>query len=226
MRHVDLLCSTRNRTVFITGNGVNSRQLDMAVYIALGVGTGDFSSRRKRMEDYVRETNQRLTFEGTPTRVIDWYHSAGNFVVRTPKTNRFEIADELSLALGAPCKVLTVDEVTSCVSIADKANSPPAQAGIRWTKGIAFEVRGRPRTWDLKPTPRAEFFRINDFSVGVNKKDALTDGQVLDKDDRAGGWGAVSQDVSNAVGGIWTARSLVRIKGVLKKAREHMVRSN
>jgi len=194
----------------------------LGIYISFGVGIGSFSSRRKRTEDYVRETNERLALQATPTRVIDWYHSTGNFVVQTPKTNRSEIADELSLALGVPCTVLTTDEVASCILLADKASIPPVQTGIRWTKGIVFKARGKPCTSDLKPTPRAEFFRISGFAVGAIKKDSLTSREVLDKDDRAGGWGAVSDDVSKAVGGIWTARSLQRIEGILKKARKHL----
>jgi hypothetical protein len=174
------------------------------------------------MEDYVRETNQRLALLPTPTRIVDWFHSTGNFVVQTSKTNRWEITDELSLALGVTCTVLTREEVTSCIDIADKASSPPPETGIRWTKGIAFKVKGGSRISDLKPTSRAVFFRVNSYAVGVNKKDRLTNSGVLDKDDRAGGWGAVSDDVSNAVGGMWTARSLIRIERLLKIANKHI----
>ena len=194
----------------------------MGIYIALGVGIGNFSSRRKRMDDYVRETNQRLALLPTPTRIVDWFHSTGNFVVQTPKTNRWDIANELSLALGVPCIVLTIDEATLCIAIADKASSPPPETGIRWTKGIAFKVKGRLCILDLKPTTRAVFFRINGYTVGVNKKDRLTNSGVLNKDDRAGGWGAVSDDVSKAVGGMWTARSLARIESLVKIANKHI----
>ena len=174
------------------------------------------------MDDYVRETNQRLALLPTPTRMVDWFNSTGNFVVQTPRTNRWDIAAELSLALGVPCTVLTIDEATLCIAIADKASSPPPKTGIRWTKGIAFKVKGRLCILDLKPTTRAVFFRINGYAVGVNKKDRLTNSGVLDKDDRAGGWGAVSDDVSKAVGGMWTARSLVRIESLVKIANKHI----
>ncbi len=194
----------------------------MEIYIAFGVGIGNFSSRRKRVEDYVRETNQRLALLPTATRVVDWFHSTGNFVVQTPKTNRSEIADELSLALGVPCTVLTRDEVTLCIAAADKASTPPPEAGVRWTKGIAFRVRGRSGTLDLKPTPHAVFFPVNRYAVGVTKKDRLMDSGVLDKDERGGGWGAVSEDVSKVAGGIWTARSLSRIEGLVKLASKHI----
>ena len=172
------------------------------------------------MEDYVHATNQKLSLLRTPTRVVGYHHMAGNFVVQTPKTNRSEIADELSLVFGVPCVILPTRDVISCVSAAEKVSNPPLQAGIRWTKGIAFKVKGRPCTVDLKPTPRAEFFRISDYAVGVFKKDQVTMEGMLDKEARAGGWGAISDDISSVMGGIWTARTLTRIQGVVGKALE------
>jgi len=190
----------------------------LGIFIVLAVGTATFSSRRLSMEEYVPATNQKLSLLRTPTRVVDFHHATGNFVVQTPKVNRSEIADELSLVLGVPCAILQTGEVISCVSIAEKVSDPPIQTGIRWTKGIAFKVKGRPCTVDLKPTPRAEFFRINQYAVGVFRKDHLAIDGVLDKESRAEGWGAISMDISNVVGGIWTVRALLRIQGVLAKA--------
>jgi len=194
----------------------------LGIYIALGVGIGNFSSRRKKMDDYVRETNQRLVLLPTPTRVVDWFHSTGNFVVQTPKNNRWDIANELSLALGVPCTVLTRDEVTSCITIADKASCPPPETGVRWTKGIAFKVKGRACTMDLGPTIHAVFFRINGYAVGVNKRDRLMDSGAPHKDNRTGGWGGVSDDVSKAFGGMWTARSLARIENLVEIANKRI----
>jgi hypothetical protein len=192
----------------------------LGILVAFGVSVGSYSSRRTRMEDYLRASNQKLVLLRTPTRVVAYHHMAGNLVVQTPKTNRSEIADELSLVFGAPCVVLPTRDVIFCISVAEKANSPSLQAGIRCTKGIAFKVKGRPCTVDLKPTPRAEFFRINEYAVGVFKKDQLRIEGTSDKETRAGGWRAISDDISSVVGGIWTARTLTRIQGVVTKALE------
>jgi hypothetical protein len=56
--------------------------------------------------------------------------------------------------------------------------------------------------------------------VGIFKKDQLTTEGMLDKETRAGGWGAISDDISSVMGGIWTARTLTRIQGVVGKALE------
>ena len=189
----------------------------MGIFIVFAAGVGNFSPRRMTMDEYVPAANQKLSLLRTPTRIVDFHHATGNFVVQTPKVNRAEIADELSLVFGVPCAILQTDQVLSYVSIAEKVSEPPIQTGVRWTKGIAFKVKGRPCTVDLKPTARAQFFRISEYAVGVFKKDQIAADEVLDKN-RAGGWGAISEDISNVVGGIWTARALVRIHGVVAKA--------
>ena len=193
----------------------------MGIWLAFSVGIGDFSSREKKTKDYIIETNRRLKLLRTPTRVID-AHSSGNFVVETPKTNRSEIRDELSLALGVECALLGIDEVEQSLIAADRAETPQLQTGILWTKGIAFEVRGKPCTVNPPSTMRAMFFQISNFAVGVYRRDQLTDSGLAKEDDRAGGWGAVSEDVSKAVGGKWTTRSLEKVRGTVKKARLHV----
>jgi len=192
----------------------------MGIFIVFAAGSGNFSARRLTMDEYLPASNQKLSLLRTPTRIVDFHHATGNFVVQTPKLNRLEIADELSLVFGAPCAILQTGQVSFCVSMAEKVSEPPSQAGIRWAKGIAFKVRGRPCSVDLKPTPRAEFFRVSEYAVGVFKKDQVITDEVSGEN-RAGGWGAISTDISNVVGGIWTARPLARIQGVLGKALKH-----
>jgi len=193
----------------------------MEIYITLATGPAHFATGKKKIEDQVHELNQRLAFLSTPTRVIDWYHSTANLVVRTPKQNRREVADELSLTLGIPCTALRVEEAQSYIAAAEKANTQPAEAGTQWTKGVAFLVKGRLLAVDPKPTPHATFRRINPFTVGVNRKERPKDQTGLEKDEAAGGWPAVAEDLANQFGGVWTARSLTATKSVVEKAHKH-----
>ncbi len=189
----------------------------MGIFVVFSVGIGHFS-RRLTMEEYVRATNQKLSFLRTQTRVIDWYHVTGNFVVQTSEGNRLSIADDLSLALGVPCAVLSIPDVATYAAAAEKASSPPIETGIRWTRGIAFWVKGKPCTSNLKPSSRAVFFPIDRHAVGVFKRDPLSDEELSDMDSRVGGWGAISTDIEKVVGGTWTARALNRIEGTTAKA--------
>jgi hypothetical protein len=172
------------------------------------------------MQEGVRATNQKLSLLNSKTRIVNWFHGTGNFVVQASDNNRLRVADELSLALGTPCAILTVEELIAVIDIAKKAISPLAEPGFRWTRGIGFWVSGRPCTITLQPTNRAVFFPINKHAVGAFKKDRLVEGkETLDKENRGGGWGAISADIAKATGGIWTSRSLERVDGTLAKAQ-------
>ena len=191
----------------------------MPIFVAFAVGVGNFSSRRMHMQEYVQATNQKLYFLQSRTRITDWFHATGNFVIQAPDNNRLRIADELSLAIGTPCAILTIDELISSIAVVKKAPSPPPEPGFRWTSGIAFWVNGKPCTIVPKPTAHAVFFPINKHTVGVFKKDKLADGkETLDAENRGGGWGAISADITKVVGGTWTSRALDRVEGTLAKA--------
>ena len=134
--------------------------------------------------------------------------------------NRMGIADELSLALGTPCVVLGLDDLARYVAIARKATSPPIEPGFAWTAGIAFWANGKPCTITFKPTPHATFFPIDKHTVGVFKRDQLTDRkEILYREAHVGGWTGISADIGKVVGGTWTARALDKIEGTIAKAR-------
>jgi len=176
------------------------------------------------MEAYVKATNQKLSLLDSRTRITDWYHGTGNFVLSTVDNNRLRVADELSLALGTSCAILRIEELDAHVAVAKKAVSPPSEVGFRWTRGIAFWVRGKPCTVTPKPTAHGVFFPINRYAVGAFKKDKLAEGkETLDKENRGGGWGAISADIENTVGGTWTSRALERVEGAVAKARRSSV---
>lgn len=191
----------------------------MPTFLAFAVGIGNFASRRMSMEDCVKATNQKLSLLNSRSRITDWYYGTGNFVVQAADNNRPRVADELSLALGTPCAILRVEEVDAHVAVAKKAVSPPGELGFRWTRGIAFWVNGKRCTVTLKPTTHGVFFPINQYTVGAFKKDKLAEGkETLDKENRGGGWGAISADIAKVVGGTWTSRALDRVEGALTKA--------
>jgi len=174
------------------------------------------------MQEYVQATNQKLALLRTRTRITDWHYGTGNFVVQGSDNNRLSVADELSLALGTPCAILTIEDLVAHIAAAKKATSPPDELGFHWTRGIAFWAAGKPCTIILRPTTHAVFFPINKHTVGVFKKDKLAEGkETMDSESRAGGWSAISADITKAVGGTWTSRALDRVEGTLAKAHRY-----
>jgi len=174
------------------------------------------------MQDYVKATNQKLVLLRSRTKITDFHHATGNFVVQAFNNNRMSVADELSLALGTPCVVIALDDLARYAAIARKATSPPIEPGFNWTAGIAFWANGKPCIITLKPTPHATFFPIDKHTVGVFKRDQLTDRkEILYREAHVGGWSGISADIGKVVGGTWTARALDKIEGTLVKARNY-----
>lgn len=197
----------------------------MGFYIAFGVNIGNLgrvSGRRQDMNEWTLELNRKLASLQSSTRIVDWYGHTGNFVIESSRIDRSDLANELTPIVGASCAVLPHDEAVAFAQVAERAVSPASLEGKRWTSGIAFAVRSQPCQSVPKPTSHAVFFPISDYAVGAWKKDQLTQAGTLDRERRGGAWGAVSGDVSRAVGGVWTARSLRTIRGTLEKARHHL----
>jgi len=174
------------------------------------------------MKDYVQATNQKLALLRTRTRIVDWHHSTANFVIQTPDSNPMHAADELSLALGTPCAVLTVENLVGCATIAKRATSPPIEPGFSWTRGIAFWANGKPCTINLPPTPHAVFFPINKHAIGAFKRDQLIDRkEAVERESHTSGWNAITADIAKVIGGTWTARAMEKIDGTIAKATKY-----
>jgi len=171
------------------------------------------------MGEWILEINRKLTSLESTTRIVVWYGHTGNFVVESSRADQSAIAGELTSLLGVSCAVLPFHDALDITSTAEKAPSPPSLEGKRWTGGIVFAVRSQPCRSVPKQTSHAVFFPISENAVGAWKEDQLTPGATLDRERRGGGWGAVSGDVSKAVGGVWTAHSLRTVIGTLEKAR-------
>ena len=56
--------------------------------------------------------------------------------------------------------------------------------------------------------------------IAAWKRDYLNSGRRLDKDRRAGRWGAVATMIKRQMGGRWTARSIATLDDALRRAEE------
>jgi hypothetical protein len=172
------------------------------------------------MKEWVRTGNTKLAEVGFSTRVKDSFGHTGNFVIES-KDDSSEVAKQLQSIFNTPFSVISLDELRKCVPSAERGEVPEQQANARWTLGMVFAVEGQPVAKEIHDTPHARFRSIAPNIVGAWKQDQLTGSGILDRDRRAGGWGAVSGYVSRQVGGKWTARSLRTVRGILGLACGH-----
>ena len=190
----------------------------IATYIAFGVGLGNLGPRaRTRVPklDWLVQLNAGLRSIAPGMVVRSSFGHTGNFVV-TAALEPSAAAIALARVLETPAAVMSIEQLQQVVGRLD--GEFRHEAGVRLTPGAAFLTEGIARPGSLTPTRRAEYRRLSDRVVLVWKRDALTDAGVLDRDRRAGGWGAIAGEVERQVGGRWTARSIRTLAGSLRVA--------
>jgi hypothetical protein len=190
----------------------------MKRYVVLGVNVGNLGhlkAQREPMLTRIRHINSALSDREAELRILTSYGHTGNL-----------IAQSLSLTADEVDKLISViDETTWCAIDADvlgsavdalNAMAPPSpERGLRWTPGLAFAVT-KPDTEIIHSTSRAHFRSIGPTIVAAWKRDHLDSHNRLDRDRRAGGWGALSSDLASQTKARWTARSARTLKGILR----------
>jgi hypothetical protein len=180
------------------------------------------------MPKWVEMLNEHLP-HGKPTvRIIGFFGHTGNFLADSPSTDLREVAARFTGLVDTDWVVRSIGDVQAALTALADAPRPGAEKGIRWTPGVAFHGLDGIQYGQLSTTSRAVLWKICPHTVGVWKRDTLGAGETLDKDRRGGGWGHVSDDVEERLGGRWTARSRRTIDGLVRKAAnaERRVASN
>lgn len=189
--------------------------------IAFAVNIGNLGrTGRPRfiMDEWVRGLNETFGARHVKLRVLDFFGHTGNFVVAS-ELDRAHTAEQLASLLQTRCAVMSLDGVRRCVDAANALAPPEPEPGIRWTPGVVFATSAFQIPRAL-PTTRKAVFRPHDEAILAWKRDQLNARGRLDKGRRAGGWGAVSSAIARDLGGVWTARSMSTVGGVLTRAEE------
>jgi len=181
---------------------------------AFNIGNlGRHAGRREPVAECLRRLNQELAPD---VAVLASFRHTGNFIVDS-KLPSEDVAEEIARAIPAKCAVLTIEDVVNLIAEVGRHRRPASKQGIRWTPGLAFRIdEGEPS--GLANQSRVKFARLTPTVTAAWKRDRLTSRGILDRANRDGGWGGVARDAAEAFGGLWTARSLSTVVGLLKKS--------
>jgi len=188
--------------------------------IAFAVNIGNLGPAglpRFPMAQLLEDLNTVLLARCEPMRVVDFFAQTGNFVLEC-SVPAGHAAHRIARLLDTPCTVLSVDQVSVATTAARTVPPPAPEPMIRWTAGVVFRVSGSAGAAARWTTRTACFRPLNDFTVLAWKRDQLTSRGRLDSTRRSGGWGAVSSAVARRFGGVWTARAISTLDGVLMRA--------
>ena len=108
------------------------------------------------------------------------------------------------------------EDVRAALVVLADAPQPTQAERVRWTPGLAFLSGDGVACGTVSSTSRAVLWRLSSYAIGAWKRDNLSAADRLDPGRRAGGWGAVSNDIHRQIGGQWTARSRRTLDGLIK----------
>jgi hypothetical protein len=193
----------------------------VALYAVFAVGIGNLGRQRTPrcpMTEWVKRLNRALGNGTPPLQVVGFFGHTGNFLVSCSITDPESVRACFIGQLQTDWIVRRIEDVKSAVTASATYPKPEARAGIRWTQGLAFSEDPNVECRRLQRTPRAILWEVCRGISGVCKADCLAERDILDRHRRSGGWGKISEDIGNQLGGRWTARSLRTVQGLLRKA--------
>ena len=181
---------------------------------------------RARMEELIRSWNKQLaSTENVSLEFLGFYRHTGNFLFEAHGNDQVErIVKALAQTEALPVfAVFPKDEFLSCLELLRKAlfQTPRTPPGRRWTPGLVMDVSPKG---GIPPTPfsdeKADFsaFGLPRIRVAWKGDILAKNGQTLDRTKREGGWGALSDRMKQAAGGMWTARSISSIEGLVESS--------
>jgi len=189
-----------------------------ALYAVFGVGIGNFGRGRARsrrpMARWVQMLNERLLDGDPAAQIIGVFGHTGNFLVDSPARSLAEVSARFHRLLDTDWVVRRIEDVRAALVVLADAPQPTQAERVRWTPGFAFGDGAACGA--VSSTSRAVLWRVSSYAIGAWKRDNLSAADRLDPGRRAGGWGAVSNDIHRQIGGQWTARSRRTLDGLIK----------
>jgi hypothetical protein len=160
----------------------------------------------------------RLAFVGA-------YYHTGNYVLEAPQSERLERIVE-TLTRYVPWHKFAVFHYAEFVTVLkpirlELKRAPSTVPGRRWTSGIVMDVNPNGR---IPPTPSSDekawfgAFAVPRIRIAWKGDVLNAQGNTLDNTQREGGWGSLSERMKKVAGGLWTARSLKSVEGIVAVA--------
>lgn len=201
----------------------------MSLFLAFGVDIGNvgrLKNQRPPTDALIAEWNKKLSHAREfRLAFIGSYAQTGNYVLQASQAEGLERIVEI-LAQHIRSHNFAVFSCVEFVSAFDPVRyalqrTPSSIPGRRWTPGIVMDLNP---TGGIPPRPRSdEKAAFGSFAVPrirtAWKGDILSSQEdALDRKQREGGWGALSERMKAAAGGVWTARSMKSVEGIVAVA--------
>jgi hypothetical protein len=196
----------------------------MDTHLIFGVNIGNIGRARNSrpiVREQVAAVNRALYNAEIPAQLTSSFGHTGNFVLQMTNCSLASTRLIIETALLTKVVIVPLIELESYVAKLSAIRELLATPGTRPTPGLVLYVDGPAQSGSIESTARVKFQRLSQSVVAAWKLDILTDRNILDRSQRQGGWGALSYEVAHQVGGLWTARSLRTIMGLITRAKQN-----
>lgn len=202
----------------------------MSLYLAFGLNVGNVGRMivsRPSTKVLLRSWNQHLsTSQKVRLEFSAAYGYTGNYVLRAPRSEDLD-GIVATLAQYVPTHRFVVFPHTEFLTALDLMRRaliqlPPAVPGRRWTSGLVMDFNPHGGIPPVPPSDDKSRFGLCAIPrIRIAWKGDVLDSQKdkLDRLQREGGWGNLSARMQKVAGGIWTARSMKSVDGIVAIAR-------
>lgn len=181
---------------------------------------------RLSMDALLRDWNRTLAVNSYPVKFIGSYRHTGNFLLQASEGESMErVAGALAgLPLSPAFAIFQHESFVVFLRPALHAlrQTPRIISGRRWTPGIVMDCNLKA---GIPPMPSSDEKAVfGEFTVPririAWKGDVLSEtGDRLDNARREGGWGALSNRMRQVAGGMWTARAMSSVEGIVSETK-------
>lgn len=207
----------------------------VSLFIAFAVYMGNLKRERAprtRQTDLIAGWNGELSLVDREIAFIDYFRHTGNYVLKV--SNQYSVEYLLQILFEHIKEDFSVFRYVEFVTLVGSPalalrDKPTPVPGRRWTPGLVMDLNP-VGTIPRLPRPESPLVVFGSFAkprVRVAwKADALNpDGETLDRDRRDGGWGSLATQTRNEFGGMWTARAMSAVEGLIGRAHIYETRS-
>lgn len=178
--------------------------------VAFALGMNNFGAGKVKTADVAKSL--RRACRGR-SHIVS-YGSTGNIAIIEPPSD-IDLAVSLRRESGLQWWIGDRGLVEGALTALDDWDLGAAPALRRFTPGLAFALVA-PTSGRVAGTSRTHLKEWRDPKVVLAQKiDVIDEVGRLDRQQRRGGWGAVSADVHRQIGGQWTSRSVRTVRGLL-----------
>jgi len=180
---------------------------------------------RPDMEEWVSIVNNAITKYNDKIKIVEWFDTTDNFVLKLPKLSMHNAADIFESSTKIKCVYLTLSElhliINEIISIANQENV----SRVNWGAGVGLQLIGKRQYFENFNNDLVSVHCIQPGVAAIIRKQYITKHQPPQNQKKTIEWIKVCKILNNKLDGNWITRSIQSLEGVFQRALQHYDRN-